>query len=374
VQSVSNEAKNPRFVTNGTLVYHSNRRNPGPVGTVPGVSGAAVASGPGGASRTAHGRTGTGKELAATRLHFLSRRWDGPFVSLNAAALSPSLIEAELFGHEKGAFTGADRHRTGRFEAAHRGTLFLDEIGMIPMEVQEKILRVVEYNVFERVGGSHPVEVDVRIIGATNADLAGLARQGRFKQDLLDRLSFEVLFLPPLRVRGEEDILLLASHFASRMALETGCTESIRFSPAVRHRLLTHFWPGNVRELKNVVERAVYRAAGPLIREITLDPFRNPYGPAGGETGSSPHFHQTPSATRKTASGFKSAIRDLERSLVTEALDASGGNQKQAAALLGLSYHQLRGLIRKHGEALGFRTRRLLERTADGKRGATPPS
>ncbi|MDH4012173.1 MAG: sigma 54-interacting transcriptional regulator, partial [Desulfobacterales bacterium] len=161
------------------------------------------------------GERGTGKELAAARLHYLSNRWQAPMVALNCAALSPSLIESELFGYEKGAFTGALQRRFGRFESADRGTLFLDEIGSIPLEVQEKILRVVEYNVFERVGSSESIEVDVRIIAATNADLNDLARQNRFKRDLLDRLSFEVLFLPPLRER-KEDIALLAGHFAGR--------------------------------------------------------------------------------------------------------------------------------------------------------------
>ena len=175
------------------------------------------------------GERGTGKELAVARLHYLSQRWQGPLVALNCAALSPTLIEAELFGHEEGAFTGATRRRLGRFEAAHGGTLFLDEIGQIPLEVQEKILRVVEYGTFERVGSAQPIQVDVRIVGATNADLAALAAAGRFKHDLLDRLSFEVLFLPPLRER-KEDIVLLANHFAARMAFELGRSEVPSFS------------------------------------------------------------------------------------------------------------------------------------------------
>ncbi|MFH1488083.1 MAG: sigma 54-interacting transcriptional regulator, partial [Pseudomonadota bacterium] len=157
------------------------------------------------------GERGTGKELAVSRLHFLSDRWQAPFVALNCSALAPSLIEAELFGFEKGAFTGAEQRRTGRFEAADGGSLFLDEIGNIPIEVQEKILRVVEYGAFERVGSSVSIEVDARIIAATNADLVALTREGRFMRDLLDRLSFEVLFLPPLRERTG-DILLLANH------------------------------------------------------------------------------------------------------------------------------------------------------------------
>ena len=163
------------------------------------------------------GERGTGKELAARRLHYLSLRWDHPLVALNCAALAPSLIESELFGHEAGAFTGAQQRRAGRFEAADTGTLFLDEIGSIPLQVQEKILRVVEYGTFERVGSADVVEVDARIVGATNADLRALVCEGRFKQDLLDRLSFEVLHVPPLRERAE-DLLLLANHFAAHMA------------------------------------------------------------------------------------------------------------------------------------------------------------
>ena len=205
------------------------------------------------------GERGTGKELAAQRLHFLSRRWDGPFITLNCSTLSPTLIESELFGHERGAFTGAEQSRVGRFEAADGGTLFLDEIGTIPMEAQEKILRAVEYGSFERVGNSRPIEVDVRIVCATNADLVAMAERGQFKRDLLDRLSFEVLFLPPLRLR-HGDILLLAGHFAARMAYELGLSEEMTFSPEAAAALETHPWSGNIRELKNVVERAVYKA------------------------------------------------------------------------------------------------------------------
>jgi psp operon transcriptional activator len=224
------------------------------------------------------GERGTGKELAATRLHFLSRRWEGPFVSLNCAALSPSLIEAELFGHEKGAFTGAGEHRVGRFETADGGTLFLDEIGSIPSVVQEKILRVVEYGVFERVGSSRPISVDARIIGATNANLKKLVQAGQFKRDLLDRLSFEALFLPPLRMRSG-DIPLLAAHFARRMAVELGFEAPPRFSKTVMNLLERHPWPGNIRELKNVVERAVYRCADGRIEDVDFEPLRSPYAP-----------------------------------------------------------------------------------------------
>jgi len=222
------------------------------------------------------GERGTGKELAANRLHYLSKRWQGSFLTLNCSALSPSLIESELFGYEKGAFTGAAQRRVGRFEAADGGTLFLDEIGNVPMEVQEKILRVVEYNTFERVGSSESIEVDVRIIAATNADVKALVARNMFKEDLLDRLSFEVLVVPPLRERGE-DILLLANYFAGRMAVELERVDIPQFSPEAVRDLEAHHWPGNVRELKNVVERAVYRSQATSISEIEFDPFSSPY-------------------------------------------------------------------------------------------------
>jgi len=192
------------------------------------------------------GERGTGKELAARRVHYLSKRWQEPLVELNCAALASTLIESELFGHEAGAFTGAQRQRRGRFEMANGGTLFLDELGNIPLPVQEKILRVVEYGRFERVGGTEQISVDVRIVGATNADLATLADSGRFMRDLLDRLSFEVLYLPPLRARSE-DILLLANHFAIRMAFELGRSQMPSFSDAVEAALEAYPWRGNVR-------------------------------------------------------------------------------------------------------------------------------
>ncbi len=295
------------------------------------------------------GERGTGKELAASRLHYLSRRWEGPLAALNCAALAPSLLETELFGHEAGAFTGAAGRRSGRFEAADSGTLFLDEIALIPMQVQEKILRVVEYRAFERVGGSVPIQADVRIIGATNADLKKLAEEGKFKRDLLDRLSFEVLFLPPLRER-REDILLLAHHFAARMAMELGLPETPEFSENAVTALEDHAWPGNVRELKNVIERAVYRSDGQPVRAIEFDPFRSPFAPLEeNESGTAASFEDIPA--RKIQLGKQNladAVRELELSALKKALDRAGGHQGRAAELLGLSYHQFRGLYRKY--------------------------
>ena len=300
------------------------------------------------------GERGSGKELAAGRLHYLSRRWDSPFVALNCSALNPNLIETELFGHEAGAFTGAEKVRHGRFEEAHGGTLFLDEIGLIPLVVQEKILRVVEYGEFERVGSSRSREADVRIIGATSADLPALCEEGFFKADLLDRLSFEVLFLPPLRHRGE-DILMLARHFATRMARETGKPESMAFSDAAIRQLQHHSWPGNIRELKNAVERAVYLATDEEINSLVLDPFRNPFSDPQ-EPPSPPQRHKAKTVEDITPpldlAGFSEARARLEAVYLSEALNRSHYNQKQAAQLLNISYDQLRGLYRRHASQI----------------------
>lgn len=305
------------------------------------------------------GERGTGKELAARRLHFLSRRWQEPLVELNCAALSTTLIESELFGHEAGAFTGAQRQRRGRFEMADGGTLFLDELGNIPLPVQEKILRVVEYGRFERVGGTEQISVDVRIVGATNIDLVGEAEKGRFMRDLLDRLSFEVLYLPPLRAR-QEDILLLANYFATRMGAELGRRDLPEFSESVEAALLAHPWRGNVRELKNVVERAVYRATGATITTVVFDPFDSPYTPlperptAGGPEqvdaqAETPDDGLVRSALERP---FNESVELFEQQLLRAGLEAARFNQRKAADLLGLTYHQFRGLYRKHGKSL----------------------
>jgi psp operon transcriptional activator len=292
------------------------------------------------------GERGTGKELAASRIHFLSKRWQGPLVALNCSALSPSLIESELFGYEKGAFTGAENRRRGRFESADGGTLFLDEIGNIPVEVQEKILRVVEYGSFERVGSPERVDVDVRIVAATHADLEILVEQGRFKADLLDRISFEVLYLPPLRDR-EEDISLLANHFAVHMAHELEREEVPRFSDDALKALESYTWPGNVRELKNVVERAVYRSDSPLITEIVFNPFQR-----GGMKVSPPFREEEGEHESKLLEArkplLKRALENLEVKMLQEAFEESRYSQRKAAARLGLTYHQFRGKLRKY--------------------------
>lgn len=313
------------------------------------------------------GERGTGKELAASRLHLLSTRWNKPYITLNCAALSPTLIESELFGHEAGAFTGAMRLRRGRFEMADGGSLFLDEVANIPMTVQEKILRVVEYGQMERVGSSSSMQVDARLIAATNADLRMLAREGRFRQDLLDRLSFEVITLPPLRER-REDILVLAGHFARRMAAELGREEPPVFSEHAETALLEHAWPGNVRQLKNVVERMVYRSAGATIEQIVFDPFESPYAQAlSGENSTTSNGAGTEDSegsepARARGSGLfehelgalplEEAVRTLETERIRRALEASQFNQRKAAERLGLSYHQFRGYYRKYRDEL----------------------
>ncbi len=298
------------------------------------------------------GERGTGKELAAARLHFLSKRWQGPLVALNCAALNPALIESELFGYEKGAYTGAARRRSGRFETADSGTLFLDEIGAIPLEAQTKILRAVEYGTFERVGSSESIEVDVRIIAATNADLPALVKEGRFKQDLLDRLSFEVLVLPPLRDR-REDILLLANHFAARMALEIGRDKTPCFSTEAQAALETYSWPGNIRELKNLIERTVYRTDAAVIQSIDFNPFDSraskaqPPGPP--ETAAAPLARTAPDLLDMQ---IDAAVAELKLRMLKTALAASRYNQKKAALKLGLTYDQFRGLYRKYKDKL----------------------
>ncbi len=297
------------------------------------------------------GERGTGKELAAARLHYLSTRWKGPFVALNCAALNPELIESELFGYERGAFTGADHRRQGRFEAADGGTLFLDEIGTIPMEAQAKILRVVEYGTFERVGSSKSIEVDVRIVAATNADLPKMVAEGRFKQDLLDRLAFEVLVLPPLRERGE-DIMLLAHHFAARMAAEIGKEMSVQFSPQARAELEAYRWPGNIRELKNVIERSVYRTDAHQVDQIDF----NPFGAYREESRPSPEKAAVKDEGERVDNlsglGFEAAVEELKIQLLKGALERSRFRQKQAAKKLGLTYNQFRGLYRKYRDRL----------------------
>lgn len=313
------------------------------------------------------GERGTGKELAAARLHYLSRRWQNPLVTLNCASLAPALLESELFGHEAGAFTGAVSRRIGRFEAADRGTLFLDELATMPLRAQEKVLRVVEYGEFERLGGMRTVGVDVRIIAATNADLPALCDKGRFKRDLLDRLSFEVITLPPLRER-EGDAMLLAERFAASMALELEMEEAPTFTPYAVAQIEGHTWPGNIRELKNAVERAVFHAGtehATKVEKLVLDPFASAYRPlpvqqksfTSGEPSApaAKPAQEAPSSQSPTLPmDLGAAQKRLERDALQAALNTAHHNQRAASDLLGLSYHQFRGLYRKYkGELEG---------------------
>jgi psp operon transcriptional activator len=312
------------------------------------------------------GERGTGKELVAERLHRLSPRWDQPLVIMNCAALPETLIEAELFGHEAGAFTGATKARAGRFEEAHRGTLFLDELGTLSMAAQDRLLRAVEYGEITRIGASRPLRVDVRIVAATNEHLPDKVDRHEFRADLLDRLSFEVVTLPPLRARSG-DIAVLADHFGRRMASEIGWDRWPGFGPRALDQLHNHRWPGNVRELRNVVERAVYRweSDGP-VDAIEIDPFASPFRPQGGPGGgpsrapaadspspadaAKPHEPEDSPVAACDAgpSDFKSRVAHFERDLLARALAEHRFNQRATAEALGLSYDQLRHALRRH--------------------------
>ncbi len=289
------------------------------------------------------GERGTGKELIASRLHYLSERWQGPFISLNCAALNENLLDSELFGHEAGAFTGAQKRHLGRFERADGGTLFLDELATAPMLVQEKLLRVIEYGQLERVGGNHALQVNVRLVCATNEDLPALAAAGKFRADLLDRLAFDVVQLPPLRAR-RSDILVMAEHFAIQMCRELGMPLFPGFTEHAQQVLLTHRWPGNVRELKNVVERSVYRhhnSDQPLDNIII-----NPFAPPAYDLPVQPDAEQTGLPTLPL--DLREWQNQQERALVEASLQQARYNQRRAAALLQITYHQLRAMMKKH--------------------------
>ena len=315
------------------------------------------------------GARGTGKELAAERLHFLSPRWEAPFIKVNCAALADSLLESELFGHEPGAFTGATRVRQGRFERADGGTLFLDELGTMSLRLQEKLLRLVEYGEFERLGGQQTLQVDVRVVGATNADLQALAAAGEFRADLLDRLSFDVIHLPALQQRPE-DIPELTRHFAIQMSAELGWELFPGFSDEAMAALQAHPWPGNVRELKNAVERSLHRWPHPrrAVAEVTLDPFVSPYGeplpieppatathPAGSARAAATRAGEAAALDTPGITDFTARMLAIERRLIHQALADNNYHQRRTAEALGLSYDQLRGLVRKH--RLGRRRR-----------------
>ena len=262
------------------------------------------------------GESGTGKELFARSLHALSPRKDGPFVALNCAAIPESLLENELFGHEKGAFTGADRRQPGRFEMAERGTLMLDEIGELPLAVQGKILRILEERTYERVGGGRTMRADVRLVAATNRDLESMVGEGAFRSDLFFRLNVFPIELPALSERAS-DIPLIARHLLEEIARRHRL-EPPRLDGEAEEILAAQPWPGNVRELANVLERAVILAEGPALRAADLHPLLHPLSPAG------------------------------ERDRVRQALIDADGDKKKAADLLGMSYRTLQRKVKEH--------------------------
>jgi DNA-binding NtrC family response regulator len=276
------------------------------------------------------GERGTGKELVARAIHAGAGRPDRPFVAVNCSAFPETLLESELFGHERGAFTGAERQVPGRFEQAAGGTLFLDEIARMPPSFQQKILRVVEYGTFTRIGGTHEIRTTARIVAASNADLQECIRQGTFLPDLYDRLAFEVVRVPPLRER-RGDVALLARHFLRAFLAEVPALGEKTWDEAALAALERYPFPGNVRELKTIVERAAYRDT---TREINVDDLALPEtarSPAGSSSGT---FHER--------------VEAFERQLIHEALAASGGNQADAARRLGLAYHRFRYYAGKH--------------------------
>jgi psp operon transcriptional activator len=317
------------------------------------------------------GERGTGKELIAARLHYLSKRWDQSYLKLNCAALNENLLETELFGYDSGAFTGAGKRHEGRFERADNGTLFLDEIANTSGLIQEKLLRVVEYGEFERVGGSRTIKTNVRLVAATNEDLPSLADAGEFRADLLDRLAFDVITLPPLRKRID-DILMLAESFAINMARELEFELFSGFTEKAKRSMLEYHWPGNIRELKNVVERSVYRCNNPHlpVHDLVIDPFESPYRPLQriktqdrvaapisitsstevSEDKLQEIVQQIKPATKAVEFplSLKELSQDYEIELIQSALENCQYNQKKTAEALELTYHQLRGYLKKY--------------------------
>jgi Nif-specific regulatory protein len=282
------------------------------------------------------GESGTGKELMARAIHYNSSRAEKPFIKVNCAALPETLLESELFGHERGAFTGATQRRTGRFELADGGTIFLDEIGDIPPSVQIKLLRVLQEHRFERVGGSTTLNVDVRVVAATHRDLERAIREGAFREDLYYRLNVVPVFLPPLRER-REDIPLLIDHFLARYNREN--RKEVRIDQDVMNLLLRYHWPGNVRELENCIERMVIMAQSDRITFDNIPPNISTY------------FKDLQEVTRSSLdqkAGLQSSVEHLERERLIEALKKCGGVQARAAKILGITPRQVGYKIKKY--------------------------
>lgn len=278
------------------------------------------------------GESGTGKELIAAAIHQNSPRKTGPFVKLHCAALAESLLESELFGHERGAFTGADRRREGRFERANGGTLFLDEIGEISPTIQVKLLRVLQEREFERVGGNQTIQADVRVIAASNRDLKEMVARGTFREDLFYRLNVVNLHMPPLRDR-RSDVGPLAKHFVDKYKEENGKPTS-KLTDAALTRLIGYAWPGNVRELENVIERAVV-----LSRTDTIDAEHLP-----------PELTPMPSEpTGPQIPGW--SLADIERFAILKTLEAQGGSTSRAAEVLGISVRKIQYKLQEYGSS-----------------------
>ncbi len=280
------------------------------------------------------GETGTGKELVATVLHRNSTYSSGPLIKVNCAALPETLLESELFGHEKGAFTGAVAQRKGRFELANKGTIFLDEVGEMTLATQKKLLRVLQEREFERVGGTNSIKVDTRVVAATNKDLPREIEAGNFREDLYYRLNVIAIDLPPLRDRSG-DIPLLVEHFLHKHRYGRGSGPA-RISQEAMNRLLSHDWPGNVRELENTVERAVIMARGGIIAEEHI-------------TFPGQEARRTVDVTQAIADGatLDAFLRDMESRFLREALRQAGGNESVAANLSGLDAKEMRQRLRR---------------------------
>jgi two-component system nitrogen regulation response regulator GlnG len=295
------------------------------------------------------GESGTGKELVARAVYQHSRRADKPFLAVNCAAIPDQLLESELFGHEKGAFTGADRRRIGKFEQVSGGTLFLDEVGDMSPAQQAKVLRVLQEQRFERLGGGETLRTDVRLLAASNRDLEALVGQGRFRQDLYYRLSVYTIRLPPLRERGD-DLDLLVQHYLRRYGRELGKEVKV-ITPEALDVLRRHPWPGNVRELQNVLGRALLDAAGPVLLPEFLEPALGqrpvPAGPGPAADDLARFIEDRLQAGSEDL--YAEALRRLERLLLTRVLQHTGGNQLQAARLLGITRGSLRTKLRDLG-------------------------
>ena len=297
------------------------------------------------ASVLLEGESGTGKELFARALHALSPRADGPFVAINCAAIPENLLETELFGHEKGAFTGAAMRKPGRFELAHRGTLFLDEIGDLPLSLQPKILRALEEKRFERVGGTSPIQVDVRVVAATNRNLRAAVAARQYREDLYFRLSVFPITIPPLRDRTA-DIPMLAKYFIERFCREQN-KKPLNLASSAVEELLAYAWPGNVRELQNCIERAVILTEGDTIhaRHLSLS-FRLSPQAAASDEALSPWAQVDLSGT--LAEATRRAVSEVERRKIEQTLREAAGNRGKAAAVLQVSHKTFMAKLKEH--------------------------